>query len=105
MMAQRIFLVIIVVLIVGVIPADQRTAPGAGFVVIILAVLAQGFILGSGIILGPDTGPAAGTSSGVFAETVRAQGLSVKDGAFRYGMDCSAVSADKGVVHGIPPIV
>ena len=72
---------------------------------VVVAALAQRRILGSGIIADPNTGPAVGTGGGALTETVRAQGLSVKVSAFRYGMNCSAVGAGKGVVHGIPPIV
>ena len=68
-------------------------------------MMAQGFILGSGVILSPNTGPTAGTSCGVLAEAVRAQGLAVNDGAFLGRVNYSAAGADKGVVHGIPPIV
>ena len=104
-MAQRIFLVRIVILVVGIVPADQRSAPGTGFVVVVIAVLAQGRVLGSGVVEDPDAGSAVGTEGGVFAEAVRTQGLTVKDSAFPHGVDLSTVGAGKGVVHGIPPII
>ena len=65
---------------------------------VVIAALAQGLILGSGVILGPKAGSAVGAGGGVFAEAVRTKGLTAKDGAFLRGMALSTARADKCVV-------
>ena len=65
---------------------------------VVIAVLTQGFILGSGIIPDPDACATVGADSGVCAETVRTQGLAVKDGAFPHGLVRSAAGANNGIV-------
>ena len=81
---------------------QQRAAFDAGYIVIVVAVLAQRHIFRSGVVADPDADPAVGAGGGVRTETVCAQGLSVKDGALLDGTKFPALSASKCVVwHGI----
>ena len=104
-MAKRVVLVLIAILIVRVLPVQQRTAFDTGYIVIVVAVLAEGHIFRSGVVADPDAGPAVGADGGVLAETVCAKGLAVKDGAFLGGTKFPTLSAGKGIVwHSISSV-
>ena len=78
-MAERAILVRIVTLKAGVILVQQRSALDAGYVVVVVAILAQGSGFRPGVIAGPDTTIAVGTGNGIVGHGIPSNNLIFSD--------------------------
>ena len=80
--------------LVGVGNVDQGPAVAAGSVALIIAVLAERGMIGSGVVLPPYPFPAFPAEYSVFFQAVETQRLPVKGVELRLGYMASALSAD-----------
>ena len=77
-MAERLFLVRVVPVVVGFIIVKQLSAADAVDVIAVIAVLAERRVTVPSIVISPDPFSADMAGHGLFCETVRAQGLPVE---------------------------
>ena len=77
---------------------EQGPAVAAGGVALIIAVLAEGDILGPGIVLPPDPLPALPAEYRVFFQAAETQSVSVKGVQLGFGYLSSALRADVWLV-------
>lgn len=96
--AVRMFIILIRVLIVGVGNVEQGPAVAAGSVALIVAILAERGMIGSGVVLLPDPFPAFPAEYRVFFQAAETQRLPVKGVELRLGYMASALSADVRLV-------
>ena len=92
-------IVVIFVLIIGILIADQTATIVADGVVMRVAGITQRSLAGAGIVLPPNALAAAGTDQGVLLQAVAAQILTTELSALSHGVDGASDFAGKGVIH------